>query len=227
VTDLFVIVEGQTEEQFVKRTLRPHLEGAGVYAQPRILPTKRDPRTGQIVSRGGGYFATWKKQLLIHLRSDSRPRLRFTTLLDLYGLPSDFPDYDRLVQIEDTVKRAEAAEAVLASEFDDLRLIPYFQRHEFEALLFADLSKLRVILEKNEQLGLDKLIAQVGLWSPEEINDGPTSAPSKRLKGAIRSYNKVVHGPQTVEAIGLVQLRNRCPRLNAWVTKLETLGRSG
>lgn len=41
--ELFIFVEGQTEEQFVKRTLKPYLESAGVFAKPRILPTRRDP----------------------------------------------------------------------------------------------------------------------------------------------------------------------------------------
>jgi hypothetical protein len=226
VTELFVFVEGQTEEQFVNRTLAPHLTAKGVYAKARILPTKRDRSTGQILARGGGYFKTWKKELAIHLRSDSRPDLRFTTLFDLYGLPDDFPQLEELFRISDTSTRADAAEKVFAEQFGDSRFCPYFQRHEFEAFLFADLAELRRILDDAKDLaGIDELAQKVAGVSPEDIDDGPTTAPSKRLAGAIRSYNKVLHGPLAVESMGLSKVRSRCPRFSAWVASLESLGR--
>jgi len=227
VTELFVFVEGQTEEQFVSRTLAPHLAGKGVYAKGRILPTKRDRSTGQILARGGGYFKTWKKELAIHLRSDSRSDIRFTTLFDLYGLPDDFPQLEDLLRVLDTSRRADAAANVFAEQFGDSRFCPYFQRHEFEAFLFADLAELRRILDDAMDLvGIDELAQRVAGVSPEDIDDGPTTAPSKRLENAIRSYNKVLHGPLAVESMGLAKIRSRCPRFNDWISSLESLGRS-
>ena len=226
MTELFVFVEGQTEEQFVSRTLAPHLTGSGVFAKARVLPTKRNSSTGQVLNRGGGFFKTWKKELSIHLRSDARPDLRFTTLFDLYGLPDDFPKLAELLCISDTAKRADVAESVFAEQFGDSRFQPYFQRHEFEAFLFADLGALRGILDDAKDLsGLDTLAHKVARISPEDIDDGPTTAPSKRLVNAIRSYNKVLHGPLAVESIGLATLRNQCPRFGAWISSLELLGR--
>jgi hypothetical protein len=131
MTELVLFVEGQTEEKFVKHTLAPHLAAQGVCAWARILPTRRNPQTGQVLARGGGYFKTWKKELAFHLRDDSRPHLVFTTLFDLYGLPSDFPRLDELLRILDTSKRADDAAQIFAQEFADHRFQPYFQRHEF------------------------------------------------------------------------------------------------
>ncbi len=51
---LFVLVEGQTEEQFVKAVLGPHLAGLGVVAVPIIVATRRERRTGRKIGRGGG-----------------------------------------------------------------------------------------------------------------------------------------------------------------------------
>ena len=52
MTRLLMLVEGQSEEIFVKHTLAPHLAQHGVYVQPPIvLWTKRLPSGGGF--RGG------------------------------------------------------------------------------------------------------------------------------------------------------------------------------
>jgi len=93
--------------------------------------------------------------------------------------------------------------------------------------VFADLAELRRILDDAMDLvGIDELAQRVAGVSPEDIDDGPTTAPSKRLENAIRSYNKVLHGPLAVESMGLAKIRSRCPRFNDWISSLESLGRS-
>ena len=57
------------------------------------------------------------------------------TMYELYGLPSDFPEFQRAVQIIEPDERASILQDGLASDIDDWRLIPYLQLHEFEALL--------------------------------------------------------------------------------------------
>ena len=47
MTRLLMLVEGQSEESFVKRTLAPHLAGYGVFVQVIVLWTKR-------LASGGG-----------------------------------------------------------------------------------------------------------------------------------------------------------------------------
>lgn len=58
----------------------------------------------------------------------------------------------------------------------------------------------------------------------EQINDDPTTAPSKRLATVFGgTYRKTEHGPLIAEDIGLDVIRRHCPRFNAWVTRLENL----
>ncbi|WP_147162407.1 DUF4276 family protein [Pararhodospirillum oryzae] len=62
--------------------------------------------------------------------------------------------------------------------------------------------------------------------TPEDINDGTHTAPSKRLKGIFPpgTYSKAEHGPLIAEAIGIDRMRARCPGFNAWVTHLQAWG---
>jgi hypothetical protein len=58
--------------------------------------------------------------------------------------------------------------------------------------------------------------------NPEDINDSPETAPSKRLKNnqLIRGYNKVNDGIMIIEEAGINTVLNKCPRFNNWVSTL-------
>jgi len=60
--------------------------------------------------------------------------------------------------------------------------------------------------------------------SPEEINDDPQNAPSKRLQRLFSGYQKTLHGPLIISEIGLEKIRSECPHFNTWIANLETLG---
>lgn len=59
--------------------------------------------------------------------------------------------------------------------------------------------------------------------TPEDINNSPNTAPSKRLLDAIPGYNKVLYGRMLAESIGLDSIRSKCPMFNEWLTKLENI----
>ncbi|MDV7397185.1 DUF4276 family protein, partial [Arthrospira platensis SPKY1] len=59
--------------------------------------------------------------------------------------------------------------------------------------------------------------------SPEEINDHPQTAPSKRLISLLKGYDKALHGPLVALDIGLDRLRVENPRFDAWIKRLEAL----
>jgi hypothetical protein len=101
--------------------------------------------------------------------------------------------------------------------------VPYIQRHEFEALVLAGLNQLRAILDPQDFTRLEALRLEVGGASPEDVDDGPQTAPSKRLLRHIPSYQKTVHGPLVVDRVGLAGLRAACPRLDGWIRRLEQL----
>ena len=221
---LVVAVEGQTEEAFVKEVLGPHLAARQVFTAPMIVATRRDPRTGAKSKGGGRRWAKWRNDIDKVLRTDASPQLRVTTLFDLYALPSDFPGADEHGELPDTVRRASLLEAAMADVFGDWRLVPYLQRHEFEALVFAGLEQLHFLLDPVNSSGVVALRAEVAGIPPEDVNDNEHTAPSKRLIKHLGSdYDKVTLGPLVTIAAGLPAIRAACPRFDAWVTKLESL----
>ncbi|MYA24523.1 MAG: DUF4276 family protein, partial [Gemmatimonadetes bacterium] len=103
-------------------------------------------------------------------------------------------------------------------------VIPYVQRHEFEGLLFSDVSVFAGLIEAPEGSveALQKIRSH--FQTPEDINDNKDTAPSKRIKKVIPWYDKRVNAPLLAIEIGLATIRTECPRFNSWVTSLESLG---
>ena len=222
---LYVLVEGQTEKEFVEGVLKPHLEFFEVWIDKAIIVETSHDAFGR-KRRGGGNWGKWRRDLVRVIRENPGTEVRFTTMFDLYGLPGDFPDVSQRPGDADTVRRAERLEAAMARVVDDHRLIPYIQRHEFEALVLASLDDLARICDGPAELkGVAALKAEVGPRCPEDVNEGRETAPSKRLERHVPSYRKTVHGPLAVGDNGLVALRQACPRFDAWVSRLEGLGR--
>jgi hypothetical protein len=225
MTRLIVVVEGQTEEPFVKDVLVGHLANHGVFASVTIV--------GKVVAqerdhsgRGGGSFGHWFDDIQRTLGDPRKGHdLRVTTLFDLYGLPTDFPEIEKHHGEPDTRRRCELLEQAMAEKVNDRRFIPYIQLHEFEALVLAALPSLRDLLDVEDDLrGLDNLVREVGGLPPEEVNDGENTAPSKRLLRHVPGYSKTLHGPLATYDAGLATLRNACPRFGAWIERLEQLG---
>jgi hypothetical protein len=128
---VLVLVEGDTEERFVKTILQPHLWNHGVSLEPKIVVTKRV--VGGPFAKGGGDFGKIVRDLRL-LLGDSNA-VAVTTLFDFYGFPRKVPDASA-----DVFADIEALERRIAAAVDanSRRLRPYLQRHEFEAFLFVD-----------------------------------------------------------------------------------------
>jgi len=221
---LIVVVEGQTEEAFIKDVLAPHLAAYSVYVSVTIVGKMTAHRRGH-QGRGGGHFKHWRKDIERILGGDSGEDLRVTTLFDLYGLPEDFPGMSEHGLDPDTNRRCDMLQTALADTFSDRRLLPYLQRHEFEALVLASLTSLRLLLDaKDDIAGLDGLETNIAGKCPEDINDGLETSPSKRILTYIPGYNKTLHGPLAATGAGLSELRRLCPRFHAWMSCLESLG---
>ena len=109
----------------------------------------------------------------------------------------------------------------LGGRFDCSRLIPYVQMHEFEALLFSDPKTLAGGLELADDVPIRHIRDQ--FKSPEEINDSPQTAPSKRILELKPRYGKVTDGVRISRSIGLETMRAQCSHFNGWLTRLETL----
>jgi len=191
---LIIVVEGQTEEAFVRHVLKPHLEPLGVYVSATIVG-KMVARRRAHKGRGGGHFRHWQRDIIGLLASDQSAALRVTSLFDLYGLPEDFPELDQHINAMNTNTSCDALTHALAAVFNDHRFIPYIQRHEFEALVLASLDALGELLDAEDDLqGLEALREDISGAPPEDVNEHRETAPSKRLKAHIPGYSKTVHG---------------------------------
>ena len=120
-----------------------------------------------------------------------------------------------------TVEDALAADICeeLGAGFDSDRFIPYVMMHEFEGLLFSDCERF------GRGIGRPELIPQLQAIrdefdSPEEINDSPITAPSKRLQALLPGYEKPLLGTLAVLEIGLEIIRRECPHFRSWLERL-------
>jgi hypothetical protein len=231
---LHITAEGQTEERFVKQCLAPYLGERSVWADARCVLTSKNNRIG-VEYRGGwrrsSAYSTAKRDICAWMKEDRNPDVRFTTMFDLYALPKDFPGYDKAQKETDPYRRVaileQALEADINGELNDARFLPYIQLHEFEALILADPKQLVwEFLEHDTPIQrLVDMVAKEG-GNPELIDDGETTAPSKRIISEIPEYagNKATSGPIVVCKIGILTLRSRCPHFAQWLDKLETFG---
>ena len=220
---LHFIVEGQTEETFVNRILSPHLGNLSIGVKARSVMTSR--KRG-VKHRGGIVnYAKAKNDINSWRKEDRNRDARFTTMFDLYELPPDFPGYKDAMKATNPYDRVSVLEQALEEDISDPRFIPYLQLYEFETLLLSDPRKLGVQFV-NRSVGIRDLVKMAyDFESPEYINDGPDTAPSKRITDAIPEYGRMKPsaGPIVAEKIGLSALRSKCAHFGEWIGKLEGL----
>jgi hypothetical protein len=213
-----VLVEGQTEEAFVGRVVRPHLHGFEVHVESKVILTKR-VMSGP--DRQGG-VSSWPQierdlRLLLH---DSAVA-GVSTMIDYYGLPADTPGM--ATRPASALAAALHVEAAMEADIRDARFRAHLSLHEFEALLFADPHLCGEYLRAPTVTRMmSDAITQCG--EPELVDDDPMFAPSKRLFGACPTYRKTLDGPALAERIGLASIRSACPHFDRWVEWLESLG---
>ena len=142
-----------------------------------------------------------------------------TSLVDFYGFR------DKGTRTVDQLEQDifQGVDRRLRPNWDRRRVIPYVQLHEFEGLLFSQVSGFLNTPGADQEAirQLESIRAQFP--SPEAINDDPNTAPSRRILEALPDYVKRIDGPQIAQAIGLSTIRAQCPRFDAWVTRLESL----
>ncbi|MBI5695338.1 MAG: DUF4276 family protein [Nitrospirae bacterium] len=216
--NILVLVEGQTEERFIKDVLAPHLWSRGKHPIPSVITTKR-VKSGNDFT--GGFTGYGKVENDLRRLLQDTAAVSVTTFIDYYALPSDFPGMDSR-PVDNPLGRVRHVEATWRKHVDHPRFRPYLMVHEFEALLFSKPDELCNALSQPQKLDKFKAIRDE-FASPEDINDSPITAPSKRIIGIIPAYQKVVYGALVSKRIGLEVLRNECPHFSEWLGWLESL----
>ena len=212
MTRLLIICEGKTEYDFVEKLLAPHLQKFGIYAHPSL------PQAGPKQQRGGNVSIP---RLGKHISREYHNSDFITTLVDYYGFKNI--NGRNKAQLEQDI--LNEARTLIRRRFEPHRVRPYVQMHEFEALLFSDISKFKLHPDWNNEA--EKQLKRVcnNFQTPEDINNNSQTAPSKRLDGIFPGYgnNKTLYGPLIAEDIGLAKIRQKCLLFNNWIDQLEKL----
>ncbi|HUT24413.1 MAG TPA: DUF4276 family protein [Sumerlaeia bacterium] len=223
---LHLVVEGPSELGFAREVLKPYLAVRGVGVSPRCVETSRDRRTRKIFRGGMLVYKHLKKDLTLWMKQDRSTDAFFSTMIDLFRVPDDFPGYVDAKRCADPYERVAQMEKALARDLSSRRFVPYIQLHEFEALLLCDPTAFERSFPARGDAVRDLARIASAFDSPELIDDGDDTAPSKRIIHHIPEYEyqKGSAGPLVAKRIGADLMRAKCRHFNEWVTKLETLG---
>jgi hypothetical protein len=226
-----IIVEGQTEKDFVEKILKKELKKFGVHT------------TVSLLGRDGG-SVTFER-----LKTDVKHTMTgkydyVTTMLDYYGSDNKWPgkgEIEKLVASGTSISADKIGEMIegdtldrMVKELPDLsikeKFIPYFQMYEFEALLFSDPEVLAVKLQVNQKY-IDDIVSKFP--TPEDINNSVNTAPSKRLdrlnkehSKSKQGYKKRIQGIEIVEATGLETISKECTHFRKWFERIKGLANS-
>lgn len=226
MTRLLIHVEDETEEGFVNEVLRGHLYNFGytVVGASLLGPARQRARRGGIVS-----WEIARQRIVNHLKEDIGSVS--STMVDYYGMPNDWPGRanpftaamsvsDRAEEIEDALLQDVSNE--MGADFNPNRFIPYVMMHEFEAMLFSDCEAFGIAIGHSD-LSAGFQAVRDGFDSPEDIDDSPITAPSKRIESLMPTYQKPTMGVRAAQEIGLDAIRRECPHFREWLGRLEGL----
>ena len=217
VSRIRILVEGQTEETFINEILSPHLNQMGIYPYAFLFRKK------------GGSFTYQRARLEILNSLKEDKTCICTTMVDFYGMPTDWPGRVESQSCRNYHEKAQRVEQALLEDitaqmgdsWNPAQFIPYVQMHEFEALLFSDTS---VLAASNSTISSQLEHILQSFSCPEEIDDNYDTCPSRRIKQHIENYVKTVDGIIAAQKIGLNIMRQKCPHFNDWISKLESIG---
>ena len=207
---LYIVVEGQTEEEFVKDLMAPYFLDHVIYIYTTIIHTSRGHRVG---------FVNYE-----HLKNDINRLLKsqgedvvVTTFVDFFRCP-ELPGAEDCSRIQNHSERVAKMEKAISDDINDWRLYPYIQLHEFEAVLFSSDKGFIKYFDPEHALELQGIVDSYE--NPEDINSSPEGAPSKRLLRIVPEYDKVMFGNIIALEIGMTTILEKCPRFRTWTETL-------
>lgn len=219
--DLYFIVEGETELEFVEQILIPYFYKQGISSHLQALI---------ITMSGGGHGFN----NIEHFLNTIKPVINYsgqpiiTSLVDFFRLDSErkLPGYSGCLTLnlaDDKIdylqqKLLEAVQTVYPYRF----FIPYIQKHEMETLLFSN--PVDGFSLEDERI-MNAVLAITNQYNNiEDINSTVAGAPSNRLKAIYKTYGqnyvKTVDGIDIAELTGIDTIIQKCPRFKIWIENL-------
>lgn len=222
---IYVLVEGQTEKEFISRILAPFFANKGTSIS--AIPMSRS---------GGGMgfsnLAQFKNNIRPLLYEKDQPII--TTMVDLYRFPVQSNDATEETELKkysnepNIATRISGFESIMKQAVQNIApysyFIPYIQKHEFEALLFSDPFAFSIEDDAIRQ-DVEKVLHHIS--DPEEINTSEKGHPAQRLIDIYASHNKRFQkGADAVdiaEVTGIETILARCPNFRHWIETLTNL----
>ena len=209
---VYIVVEGQTEQEFVNSMISPYLQNSGILnITPILIRTSRTGRGGMV---NYSHLANTIKPLLVSKNND----YIVTTFIDFFRLPHDMPQYGDSMKKPDKMEQTRSLEEAINEAIDDRRFFSYIQLHEFEALLFSSNKGFEYYFSDEYAKATASIVSSYD--NPEDINSSPEGAPSKRLLAIKSDYNKVLEGNLIALEIGIKSILEKCPRFAGWINSI-------
>ncbi len=223
--EIIIITEGPTEQEFISKILIPFFTEKGIYrVYPKTIKTSKDHYGGLLK------YNKLKNDLGRHLSTKHGSII--TTLIDYFHLPESMPNYATCQSKRTIDEKIDCLITGLASDIEEINeniFLPYIQKHEFEALLFSNISWGSAILNEKGCKRLSDIVEKYA--NPEDINEGNDTSPSNRLLKIFKDcsgerYNKVIFGELIASEIGINTIIKQCPRFSKWINTLVALAGS-
>lgn len=211
---VLLLVEGQTEERFVKDVLYQYFFNKDILLIPKIL-TSKEVKSGPNFKGGILSYKNVRKDLNKLLLDTSATLV--TSMFDYYGLPSDFPATNALNG--DCYNKVSILEEAFSADVNNQKFLPYIQLHEFETILFSDGNIISQAFQGRNFPKIKSIIDE--FQNPELINNDPSTCPSRRIAEIFPEYNKVIYGSLISNRIGIDSIKQKCTHFSDWIDSIQ------
>ena len=212
---VYILCEGQTEESFVRELLYSMFYKKGIDLIPIICETKRE-QSGLKHKGGVSTYGKIRRELIALCKS--HPYEYVTMMFDYYALPHDTPGaavapagsaFDKVAYLENAIYQ----------DIGVLNFLPNIILYEFEGLLFSSPDAFSYYgFPESAVVKLQNI--RDSFVSPESIDDGVETAPSKRIMSIHPSYNKLVDGINIARSIGIDKIMQECVHFCGWIDRI-------
>lgn len=211
--NVYIYCEGQTEETFIREVLYPYFFGMEIYVRPIICTTKRTTAK----KYKGGVRKYQKIRDELRMICMQHPNAYVTTMFDYYGMPEDTPGIG--CAEPEVQKRIRKIEQDIDADLQQRNCHFHFMLHEFEGILFSKPESFSLIA--GSDIVNSVRIIRESYPTPEDINNSPETAPSKRIEALIPNYAKVKNGALLAKDMGIDVIMAQCPHFREWVESIR------
>lgn len=210
---LEIIVEGQTEVEFVKNIIAPYFLKGDVLVSPICIRTSPNHRGGMT------NYELMRNDIIASLRSKNQ-ELVVSMFVDYFRIPQKrMPGYELWKDERDHYRQALLMEKSIFNDINDRRFVPYIQMHEFESLLFSSSAGFEKYWDADKVTQVCDIVSKFS--NPENINTSPDGAPSKRLLNICPEYQKSIDGNIIALEVGFDEMLKKCPKFATWISELS------